>query len=194
MSVRDIRKTQFCAQFLTTVFCVFIFIGLFQVKVQWRWRLSNIIQAPGPALSSEISRKCYIPQVEKLFIFLPKLSLYWLWDIIFPHPFYDDDDDDDDNDDDDDDDDDYNDGDSLVIKRKDWEWTITISKHDDAIKCPEFKFDKWKLYCVYIFLPTSVFVCLFPYRLEQNGGQASFKTDGQALSTIRYCKNNWIVL
>ena len=34
MSVRDIRKTQFCAQFLTTVFCVFIFIGLFQVKVQ----------------------------------------------------------------------------------------------------------------------------------------------------------------
>ena len=34
MSVRDIRKTQFCAQFLTTAFCVFIFIGLFQVEVQ----------------------------------------------------------------------------------------------------------------------------------------------------------------
>ena len=83
MSVRDIGKTQFCAQFLTSVFCVFISIGLFQVEVQWRWRLSNIIQAPGPALSSEISRKCYIRQVEKLFIFFPKFSLYWLWDIFF---------------------------------------------------------------------------------------------------------------
>ena len=43
--------------------------------------------------------------------------------------------------DDDDDDDDYNDGDSLVIKRKDWDlWTITIifgimySKHDVRYK------------------------------------------------------------
>ena len=59
--------------------------------------------------------------------FFPKFSLYWLWDIFSPHPFNDDDDDDDDDDndndddDDDDDDDDYNDGDSLVIKRKDWE-------------------------------------------------------------------------
>ena len=149
---------------------------------------------PGPWSSSVLrnfKKMLHSSSWEAIHIF-PKLSLYWLWDIIFPHPFNDDDDDD--NEDDDDDDDDYNDGDSLVIKRKDWEWTITISKHDDAIKCPEVKFDKWKLYCVYIFLPTSVFVCLFPYRLEQNGGQASFKTDGQALSTIRYCKNNWIVL
>ena len=44
----------------------------------------NIIQGSDPALSSEISRKCYGPQVEKLFIFFPKLSLYWLWDI-FSH-------------------------------------------------------------------------------------------------------------